>query len=45
MARRGVTQELIDDTRSQTERQMLTDLLGTLSNQMSLISIFGHKDY
>merc|ERR1712020_589890 len=26
MARRGVTQELIDDTRSQTERQMLTDL-------------------
>jgi len=26
MARRGVTQELIDDTRSQTERQMLNDL-------------------
>ena len=26
MARRGVTQELIDDTRSQTERQMLDDL-------------------
>merc|ERR1712165_680330 len=25
MARRGVTQELIDDTRSQTERQMLND--------------------
>ena len=27
MARRGVTQELIDDTRSQTERQMLSDLV------------------
>ena len=27
MARRGVTQELIDDTRSQTERQMLPDLV------------------
>ena len=43
MARRGVTQELIDDTRSQTERQMLTDLLGMLSNKMSLVTIFGHK--
>ena len=27
MARRGVTQELIDETRSQTERQMLSDLM------------------
>ena len=45
MARRGVTQELIDDTRSQTERQMLTDLLGTLSNKMSLETIFGHKRF
>merc|ERR1712038_1844219 len=27
MARRGVTQELIDDTRSQTERRMLSDLV------------------
>ena len=26
MARRGVTQELIDQTRASTERQMLTDL-------------------
>ena len=26
MARRGVTQELIDDTRSATERKMLSDL-------------------
>lgn len=27
MARRGVTQELIDDTRSRTERHMLSDLV------------------
>ena len=27
MARRGVTQELIDETRSQTERHMLNDLM------------------
>ena len=27
MARRGVTQDLIDETRSQTERHMLSDLV------------------
>ncbi|XP_055907941.1 protein phosphatase 1 regulatory subunit 16A isoform X3 [Eupeodes corollae] len=32
MSKRGVTQELIDDTRSMTEKQMLSDLLELASN-------------
>ena len=32
MARRGVTQELIDDTRSDTERHMYADLVSWQTN-------------
>ena len=42
MARRGVTQDLIDETRSQTERHMLSDLVAwqvlLIINEMCEIS-------
>ena len=43
MARRGVTQDLIDETRSQTERHMLSDLVAwqvlLIINEICEISI------
>ena len=49
MARRGVTQDLIDETRSQTERHMLSDLVAwqvlLIINEICEISIVANSTW